>query len=117
MSSDRVRDHIDHMLEAARQAVEYAQDQTIESFVKDKRTQQAVVLNLILIGEQVTRLMNVHADFVDSHPQIPWRNMKGMRNRIAHNYFEVDLEIVWETVQSALPDLISELDSIRTQVD
>lgn len=51
--------------------------------------------------------------FADLHPQVPWRSMKGMRNRIAHGYFEIDLDTVWETVQTALPRLIELLPVVR----
>lgn len=46
------------------------------------------------------------------NPAVPWRNMRGMRNRIAHGYFEIDLEVVWDTVQSALPALRQQMDSM-----
>ena len=51
--------------------------------------------------------------FVARHADIPWINMKGMRNRIAHGYFELDLKVVWETVQTAVPALASQLSAVR----
>lgn len=54
--------------------------------------------------------------FADQPPQVPWRSMKGMRNRIAHGYFEINLETVWETIQTALPSLIEQLPAIRDSV-
>jgi uncharacterized protein with HEPN domain len=47
-----------------------------------------------------------HPEFANKHPEVPWRSMRGMRNRIAHGYFEINLDIVWETVQTALPELL-----------
>ena len=47
--------------------------------------------------------------------RVPWRSMKGMRNRIAHGYFEINLDTVWETVQSALPSLIEQLPAVRAR--
>lgn len=44
-----------------------------------------------------------------AHPEVPWRAMRGMRNRIAHGYFDINLEVVWETVQTALPELLRKL--------
>lgn len=82
-----------------------------EDFLKDRRTQQAVVLNLITLGEVAARLMSKHSEFADAHPDIPWRQMRGMRHRMAHGYFDVNLEIVWETVQKSLPELQSQLGS------
>lgn len=83
------------------------------AFMQDKRTQQAVVMSLIVLGEAATKVMDQHAAFAAEHSQIPWRNMRGMRNRIAHGYFDINLEVVWDTVQTALPALKSQLDDCR----
>lgn len=64
-------------------------------------------MNLIILGEAATRLMDQYPDFTDTHPEIPWRSMRGMRNRIAHGYFDINLDTVWETVQTALPELLT----------
>lgn len=56
--------------------------------------------------------MDRYAEFSGAHPQIPWRNMRGMRNRIAHGYFDIDLDVVWDTVTIALPELILQLKSL-----
>jgi uncharacterized protein with HEPN domain len=53
--------------------------------------------------------MDLYADFALAQPNVPWRKMRGMRNRITHGYFEVDFEMVWETVTTALPELLREL--------
>lgn len=113
MRSSRVADYLDHMLEAALQACTYVEGLSREDFEVDKKTQQAVILNLILVGEEATKLLKDDEAFADLHPQIPWRSMKGMRNRIAHGYFEINLDTVWETIQTALPDLIEKLPAIR----
>jgi len=83
----------------------------------DKRTQQAVILNLVIIGEAATKLLKDYSKFLDLHPAVPWRSMKGMRNRIAHGYFDIDLDVVWETVQTALPQLLEQLPAIRKDAD
>ena len=57
--------------------------------------------------------MDQHSAFADQHSQIPWRSMRGMRNRIAHGYFDINLDIVWETVQTALPELLKQLSAVR----
>ena len=82
-------------------------------FLVDRRTQQAVVLNLITIGEIATRVMSEHPDFVANHPDIPWRQMRGMRNRMAHGYFDINLEIVWDTVRTSLPELERQLENVK----
>jgi uncharacterized protein with HEPN domain len=113
MSENRLVDYLDHMAQAARQARDYVEGMDKRAFIADRRTQQAVILNIVVIGEAATRLLQAHGTFLDHHPQIPWRSMKGMRNRIAHGYFDIDLDVVWETVQTALPDLLTRLPAIK----
>ena len=93
------------MLEAVQLIGSYVGGMEKSDFIADRRTQQAVVLNLITIGEAATRVAREYVDFTATHPEIPWAQMRGMRNRMAHGYFEIDLNIVWDTVQSSLPDL------------
>lgn len=113
MNPSRIADYLDHMLEAAQQACVYVEGLSKQEFKDDKRTQQAVILNLIIIGEEATKLLKDDEAFANQHPQVPWRSMKGMRNRIAHGYFEINLDTVWETIQTALPGLIKQLPGIR----
>jgi uncharacterized protein with HEPN domain len=120
MSTDdpslRLGDYLSHMLEASRLAREYVLGLKKDDFLHDRRTQQAVVLNLITIGEAAGRIVSEFKEFAASHPEIPWGQMRGMRNRMAHGYFDIDLNIVWETVQSSLPDLENLLHSASVQV-
>jgi uncharacterized protein with HEPN domain len=83
-----------------------------QAFLADRRTQQAVILNLIVVGEAATRLLHDHPMFLERHSRIPWRSMKGMRNRIAHRYFDIGLDVVWETVLTALPELPGQFASV-----
>ena len=113
MSESRLIDYLEHVLESARLACAYSEGLDKEGFLADKRTQQAIILNIVIIGEAATKLARDYPDFTDQHPDVPWRNMKGMRNRIAHGYFDINLEIVWDTVQTAIPQLIDRLSAIR----
>lgn len=113
MSENRLPDYLDHMLEAAQQACSYIETMSKDDFVADKRTQQAVIMNLIIIGEAATKVMDLNVEFVADHLEIPWRSMRGMRNRIAHGYFDINLDVVWDTVQTALPELLERLPAIR----
>jgi uncharacterized protein with HEPN domain len=101
------------MAEAAGLACSYVKDMSKAGFLNDKRTQQAVILNLVILGEASTKVLQEHAAFADRHPEVPWRSMKGMRNRLAHGYFEIDLELVWQTVQTALPSLLDQLAALN----
>ena len=74
-------------------------------------------MSLIIIGEAVTKVMDCYAEFAQAHGQVPWRNMRGMRNRIAHGYFDINLDVVWDTVQTALPELLKQLPAVRQDAD
>ncbi|MEQ1888931.1 MAG: DUF86 domain-containing protein [Alphaproteobacteria bacterium] len=116
MNESRLADFLGQMLEAAKLACAYVEGMNKDGFLTDTRTQQAVILNIIVIGEVATKLLKNYGGFLDQHTDVPWRSMKGMRNRIAHGYFDIDLNIVWETVQTALPQLLSRLPAIRDAV-
>jgi len=113
MSGDEARprldDYLSHMLEAAQLAREYVQGLAKDEFLKDRRTQQAVILNLTTIGEAAARIVSECKEFATAHPEIPWAQMRGMRNRMAHGYFDIDLNVVWDTVQTSLPALETQL--------
>jgi uncharacterized protein with HEPN domain len=113
MNESRLTDYLDHMQQAAKDACSFVEGLGKDDFLADKRTQQAVIMSLIVIGEAATKIMDQHAEFTDQHLEVPWRNMRGMRNRIAHGYFDINLEVVWDTVQAALPDLLEKLVHLR----
>lgn len=108
-SRARLENYLGHMLEAVQLARQYVDGVSKAAFLTDRRTQQAVVLNLMTIGEAAARVVNECKEFAEAHPEIPWAQMRGMRNRMVHGYFDVDLNIVWDTVQSSLPELDSQL--------
>ena len=113
MSENRLSDYLDHMQQAATNPCGFVEDMGRDDFVGDKRTQQAVVMSLVIIGEAATKVMDGYAAFARAHPDIPWRSMRGMRNRIAHGYFDINLDVVWDTVQTALPALLRQLPTAR----
>lgn len=112
MSTNDLSDYLDHILDAAQQACSYVEGLSKDGFLADKRTQQAVIMNLIIIGEAASKLLQNSGAFLDQHPEVPWRSLRGMRNRIAHGYFDINLNVVWDTVQTALPDLLDRLPAI-----
>jgi uncharacterized protein with HEPN domain len=117
MNENRLPDYLDHMQQAATDACGFVDGLTKDEFLADKRTQQAVIMSLVIIGEAATKVLESFAPFAHSHAQVPWRSMRGMRNRIAHGYFEIDLEVVWNTVQTALPELLEQLPALRQGAD
>jgi uncharacterized protein with HEPN domain len=65
-----------------------------EHFLADMRAQQAVTMNLVIIDEAATKLLQEYGNFLNRHPDGSWRHMKGMRNRLAYGYFAIDLDVV-----------------------
>ena len=112
MSSPRLADYLGHMLTAAREILGFIEGLDQETFLADRRTQQAVVMNLLVIGEAAAKIMDAEPAFVRAHPEVPWRSMRGMRNRMAHGYFETSYELVWETVSAEIPRLVARLSDI-----
>ncbi len=105
----RDKEYLLDILEAAKLALEYVGDKTREEFFGDLQCQDAVIRRLEIIGEASRRISEeTRAAF----PDLPWSDMVGMRNVIIHEYDDVDLVIVWETVHNDLPPLIDALEKI-----
>lgn len=117
MNMNRLPDYIDHMQQAAADACGFVVGMTRDEFEADKKTQQAVIMSLIILGEAATKVMDGYADFAAANPNVPWRAMRGMRNRIAHGYFDINLDVVWDTVQTALPELQKQLITVGKNPD
>lgn len=109
MNENRRDDYLEHIRQAASDALIFVEGLNKDEFADDKRTQQAVIMSLIIIGEAATKIMDRYPEFTVENAQVPWRSMRGMRNRIAHGYFDINLDVVWETGQVALPALLKSL--------
>ena len=109
MKPDRSADYVGHMIEAARDAMSWLDGMDKATFLADRRTQQAVLHNIMVIGEAATQLGQMAPAVVAECPDVPWQSLRGMRNRVAHGYFEINLELVWATVQTAMPALLPPL--------
>lgn len=116
MNDLRLADSIEHIRQACADTGAFIDGMNKASFLSDKRTQKAVVMSLMIIGEAAARIMDRHPDFTARHPETRWRDMRGMRNRIAHGYFDIDLDIVWETAESALPILQAQMQALLDQI-
>ncbi len=99
---DRVR----HMLEAALKASGFSQGRTRGDLDADEQLTLSLVHLLEIVGEAAGK---VSQDFRNKHQEIPWNRISGIRNRLVHGYFDIDLDIVWETVTTRLPELIAQL--------
>jgi len=104
MTSDRIfEDYLEDILEYAEKAVDFLEEvPTLDALKRDERTLLAVVRALEVIGEAAKRIPQ---DFRDRYPNIPWRGMSGMRDKVVHEYFGVDTAVVWRTVREDLPIL------------
>ena len=109
-------DHIRlrHMLDAAKEAVVFAQDETRESLDEDRKLLLALVKSIEIIGEAASR---VSESCRDTYSQIPWPQIVGMRNRLIHAYFDIDHDTVWQTIKGDLPPLIAEIEKIVSSGD
>ena len=110
--SDRIR--LQHMLDAAREALTFVRDRGKD----DLRTNRMLALSLIkeieIIGEAASK---VSPELKQNLRSIPWADIVGMRNRLIHAYFEVDFDILWDTVSSALDPLILQLETSLQRAD
>ncbi|MCF3947918.1 DUF86 domain-containing protein [Acidiphilium sp. AL] len=116
MSGSRVGDYLRHMRQAASDVCGFVAGLSKDQFLADKRTQQVVIMSIVILGEAATKMMDRYPETAERYPGVPWRNMRGMRNRIAHGYFDINLDVVWETVQTALPELLACLTAIEQEV-
>jgi len=89
--------------------LEYTAGMTFESYEADSRTKDAVERNFEIIGEAASRIPD---DFKKLHPTIEWRIIKDFRNFIIHEYFGINNQIVWDTIQFRLPDLLQEISGL-----
>lgn len=101
----RAKDYLLHMLEAAGRILEYTAGVTEEQFVANQMLQDAVVRNIEVIGEASNNLLEVGPEFAAKYPSIPFAQIYGMRNRVAHGYFAVSTAMIWDSVQVDVPDL------------
>ena len=97
------------MLLAAREAREFAASLTLTEFERNRMAQLAILKAVEVVGEAAS---HVSSEVRDAHPEIAWRGIIGMRNRLVHGYFSVRLERVWETVTQDIPRLISQLEPL-----
>jgi uncharacterized protein with HEPN domain len=112
-SSMRLLDYLDHMLDAMARCHEYVEDMDEAAFLSDRKTQDAVIRALEVLGEAANNIRKSFPEFLTIHPEIPLGRMVGMRNVLSHGYFLVDLESVWNVIQSDLPPLHVSIRSLR----
>lgn len=94
------RDYINDVIEATTNIQGFIQDMNYDLFFQDKKTSYAAIRGLEIIGEATKKIPE---EIKKKYPNIPWKEISGMRDKIAHEYFGVDLKIVWQTIIEDLP--------------
>src|SRR5260370_1000501 len=107
MRHDRQR--LQDILDAARLIQEFASNRTKLELERDALFQSAVLHQLYLIGEATNRLSE---SLKKKFPQVPWSSIHGFRNRIAHEYFRLDMDLIWQTISVDIPELAQGVEGI-----
>jgi len=103
---------LDDIMEAAERIATYTAGMDRADFISSGMAADAVVRNLEIIGEAANRLPT---EFTDKHPEIEWRKIIGLRHRIVHDYFGVDLDMIWAIIRRDLPDFASRIATIENR--
>jgi uncharacterized protein with HEPN domain len=102
------RERLEHILSAIDRVLRYTKGITYEELVSNDMMYYEVVKNIEIMGEAANMLTN---EFVSAHPETPWKQVRGMRNYIVHEYFQIDDVVVWDVVSNNLPTLRRQIES------
>jgi uncharacterized protein with HEPN domain len=105
-------DYINDILTSLKEVKEFTEGMSLDEFLRDKKTVNAVIRSLEVLGEAAGKIPE---DLRIKAPDIPWKRMTGMRNKLIHEYFGVDLEIVWAVIKDELPPLESSLKRLHSE--
>lgn len=100
---------LEDMLESAKKVRKYTHGLDFDSFMNEEKTLDAVIRNFEIIGEAANR---IDSDFREKNPGLEWKRIRGFRNRIVHDYFGIDYEIVWSIIDNDLDQLIIQLERL-----
>jgi uncharacterized protein with HEPN domain len=100
---------VEKMIQTIERIQRYCTGLTYDTFIDNDMVVDACVFNLSQLGELANR---VTEDFEEKHSEVPWRQVYGLRNRIVHDYEGVNLKLVWEIIESDLPDLVEILEKL-----
>jgi uncharacterized protein with HEPN domain len=113
----RLKAYLGHILEAIERCHEYVEDIDEVAFLQDRKTQDAVIRTLEVVGEASNNIRKHYPEFVRQHPEVPFGFAYGMRNALAHGYFKVDFELVWKTIHNDLPGLYENVCQLLNSMD
>ena len=106
---DRDQAYLFDILSSARLIWSYIEGVELDQFLADVQLQDSVIRRIEIIGEAAGR---VSPQLREAHPQVPWGDMRGMRNQLIHRYDGVDLHVVWNTAQDSIPRLMGLIESL-----
>ena len=110
---ERVEDYLEHIAGAIQRATRYVRNSgSLEALEADEQAQDAIIRTIQVIGEAANRIQKVAPEFVTNHPEIPWSQMRGIRNKVVHDYFDVAWDVVWNTVREDFPPLLEQISSL-----
>ena len=114
MSKRETKLLLQDILEAGQKILSYTTGMSFDDFLNDEKTIDAVVRNFEIIGEAAQRVAD---DFKSEHPEIDWRRMAGLRNRIIHEYFGIDYKTIWKIKEENIPELLDYVQQIIDEPD
>lgn len=115
---DRAADYLQHIVDAIERATSYARKAgTYDAFERDVLLQDGIIRNIGVIGEAAIKVEQIASDLLTKWPAVPWREMQTMRHKLVHDYFDIDLAIVWDTVQRDLPRLGVQINQVLASLN
>ena len=112
----RIADCLEQMLESIRRIEKYTEDMYREEFLSDQLVQDGVLMQFCVLGEVSKNVMRVDSEFAEENANVPWAAMYEFRNRIAHGFHSVDLEMVWEVATVELEGMHDAIGELRASL-
>ena len=104
MKDRELRDYINDLIQSCEDILSFTEGMSYSDFVSDKKTVNAVIRSLEVIGEATK---NLPESFRSNYPDVSWKQMAGMRDKLIHNYFGIDIQMVWQAVEKHIPHILA----------
>jgi uncharacterized protein with HEPN domain len=102
MSKREVKLYLTDIDDAISTIQSYTKEMTYDQLLSDRKTREAIILNFVVIGEAIKK---IPTEILDLHPDVPWKEFAGMRDKMVHGYFQISPTILWETIRHDLKPL------------